>query len=216
MDLFTIKKMPTAFYGVAVGKNIGVYYSWDECKEQVLNYPNAKYKKFDSEIEARTFVDMYKVKEDTIDYSNYFKVYTDGSNLDNLIFAFGFVILDPDNKVLYKAYQGFKENKLSVHRNISGECFGVLQALKYCKEHNIHKILVYHDYIGLKHWAEGSWKTNSPIAVLYKEKIDEFRKNNDFDFQFVWVKGHNKDKWNEEADRLAKLGLYNFKFTVET
>ena len=49
-----------------------------------------------------------------------------------------------------------------------------------------------------------------------EEKIDEFKKDKSFDFKFVWVKGHNKNKWNEEADRLAKLGLYNFKFTVET
>ena len=215
MSLFEVKKMPTTFYAVAVGNNVGIYHSWDDCKKQVLGYPNAKYKKFDTEIEAQTFIDMYREKEDKTDYSDYYKVYTDGSNLDTSVFAFGFVILDPNDNIICKAYQGFTDNELSIHRNISGECFGVLEALKYCKDINIKKILIYHDYIGLKHWAEGSWKTNTHIAILYKEKINEFKKDKSFDFKFVWVKGHNKNKWNEEADRLAKLGLTNFKFTLE-
>ncbi len=40
------------FYVVWVGKNAGIYLSWDECKEQVLGYKGAKYKSYYTKIEA--------------------------------------------------------------------------------------------------------------------------------------------------------------------
>ncbi|MCQ2194490.1 MAG: ribonuclease H family protein [Paludibacteraceae bacterium] len=40
------------YYVVWAGWNPGIYTDWEECKKQVLNYPNAKYKGFESEDEA--------------------------------------------------------------------------------------------------------------------------------------------------------------------
>lgn len=40
------------YYVVWAGWNPGIYTSWDECKEQVTNYPNAKYKGFEDREEA--------------------------------------------------------------------------------------------------------------------------------------------------------------------
>lgn len=40
------------FYVVWVGLSPGVYDSWDECKLQVVNYPGAKYKGYDTQEEA--------------------------------------------------------------------------------------------------------------------------------------------------------------------
>ena len=205
MPLFDMKLTPTDYYAVAVGRNVGIYHSWDECKKQVLGYPNAKYKKFDNELGAQSFIDMYTGGEDVTDYSNYYKAYTDGSNVGTTKYAYGFVILDPKENVIQRGCGGYDKGEFLVHRNIAGECFGVLKALDYCKENNITSLLIYHDYIGLKHWAEGSWKTNSAISIYYKNGINYYREY--IGFKFVWVKGHNKNKWNEEADKLAKDGL---------
>jgi ribonuclease HI len=40
------------FYVVWEGRQPGVYLTWDDCQEQVLQYPGAKYKAFDSQQEA--------------------------------------------------------------------------------------------------------------------------------------------------------------------
>ena len=44
------------FYAVHIGEIPGVYNSWDECKNYVKNYPNAKFRKFKSKQEAEIFV----------------------------------------------------------------------------------------------------------------------------------------------------------------
>ena len=41
------------YFVVWDGREPGIYSSWEECKRQVNEYPEAKYKSFDSEIEAR-------------------------------------------------------------------------------------------------------------------------------------------------------------------
>uniref|UniRef100_A0A8C3RLI4 Ribonuclease H1 n=1 Tax=Chelydra serpentina TaxID=8475 RepID=A0A8C3RLI4_CHESE len=44
------------FYAVRRGRKIGVYQTWEECREQVNRYPAASFKKFASEGEAWSFV----------------------------------------------------------------------------------------------------------------------------------------------------------------
>ena len=41
------------FFVVWDGREPGIYPSWDECKRQVHAYPEAKYKSFATEAEAR-------------------------------------------------------------------------------------------------------------------------------------------------------------------
>lgn len=50
------------YYAVAVGKKVGIYKTWNECKAQVDRYPGAKYKKFDNQLEAEHFIKKYKKK----------------------------------------------------------------------------------------------------------------------------------------------------------
>lgn len=44
------------FYAVAKGHQVGVFNTWDECREQVLNFKGARYKKFKTEPEALEFI----------------------------------------------------------------------------------------------------------------------------------------------------------------
>ena len=96
----------TSFYAVALGKQIGVYTSWDDCKKNVLHYPNAKYKKCKTQTEAEQYIQQHtsriltrepkqnknqntkhEGKQDTDksknQNSNIFYVYTDGACINN-------------------------------------------------------------------------------------------------------------------------------------
>ena len=44
------------FYAVKNGRNIGIYTTWDECKEQVDKFPNPIYKKFKTYDEADIYI----------------------------------------------------------------------------------------------------------------------------------------------------------------
>ncbi len=48
--------MTKKYYAVAVGKTPGIYFSWDDCKKQVNQFPGALYKSFKTIEEAEKFI----------------------------------------------------------------------------------------------------------------------------------------------------------------
>lgn len=44
------------FYAVARGRSTGIYDSWADCEAEVKGFPNAKYKKFNTESDANEFI----------------------------------------------------------------------------------------------------------------------------------------------------------------
>lgn len=47
--------MSSGFYAVKIGRNPGIYLTWDACKQQVHQYPGAKYKKFHTKGDANQY-----------------------------------------------------------------------------------------------------------------------------------------------------------------
>ncbi|OXA56000.1 ribonuclease H1 isoform X2 [Folsomia candida] len=50
------KKSKGGFYAVARGRQVGVFTTWDDCQKQVNGFANARFKKFESQSEAETFI----------------------------------------------------------------------------------------------------------------------------------------------------------------
>lgn len=48
------------FYAVARGHKIGIFDSWDECSQQVSGFKNAKFKSFNTKVEAEEFISTNK------------------------------------------------------------------------------------------------------------------------------------------------------------
>ncbi|KAK6047150.1 hypothetical protein COOONC_15345 [Cooperia oncophora] len=48
------------FYAVAVGRIVGVYTSWDDCRDQIDGYVGARYKKFTNERDAWAWIEAYQ------------------------------------------------------------------------------------------------------------------------------------------------------------
>lgn len=54
---FRLNTMPSkgGYYAVQNGRSRGVFNNWSDCKDQVNGYPGARYKKFDTLVEAEAF-----------------------------------------------------------------------------------------------------------------------------------------------------------------
>ena len=54
------KKGPN-FYAVAVGRNTGIFSTWDECSSQVNGFKGSRFKKFSTVEEAESFIASYSI-----------------------------------------------------------------------------------------------------------------------------------------------------------
>ncbi|KAL0269659.1 UNVERIFIED_CONTAM: hypothetical protein PYX00_007313 [Menopon gallinae] len=72
------KKGGKAYYAVGVGRETGIFNSWNECKSQVEGLQNPKYKKFYNLDEAKEFVNSWKGKN-----QSYKEHIGNGSNPDS-------------------------------------------------------------------------------------------------------------------------------------
>lgn len=87
-------------------------------------------------------------------------------------------------------------------RNVFSELEAVKKAVNRAEELNLPVLNVYHDYNGVGLWADGIWSTSLPYVKEWIEWIREVRKT--MTINFFLVPGHYGNKWNEQADELAK------------
>jgi ribonuclease HI len=191
-----------SFYAVRVGKNPGIYTSWDECKKQVIGVKGSIYKKFNSKSCAEAFYKnkskYYKKTKNTttkktkktqkkqiikIDHTLY--IFTDGSSTNNgsknSIAGYGVYIPEPT------------EIKIAMSRklpkgttNNSAELKAILEALKLIKHMNLSTLNITNTIIvtdseyaincitkWCHKWIKQNWKSLSGNDVKNKELIQE-------------------------------------------
>ena len=188
------------YYAVRNGRKIGIFESWDECKSQVDGFSGAEYKSFTKKEDAIEYIsDEKKCAE-----QNGTVAYVDGSyNIETCEFSFGAVVFSGDEMQTFS--QKFNDPELASMRNVAGEIKGSEFVMSYCLENGIKEVSIYYDYEGIAAWAEGRWKTNKYGTITYKEFYDEIKDK--LKVNFVKVKGHSGDTYNDMADRLAKDAL---------
>lgn len=216
--------MAKKYYAVKIGKNTGIFQTWEECKENVDGYPGALYKSFKTISEAYTYLgdegtqislfDMdavtqptnttkTEIPDETMPISTASKAiaYVDGSfNAETNVFGYG-VVMFHNGKEIHLSHS-YNDEDLATMRNVAGEIYGSMAAMTYALENNIKTLSIYYDYMGIAKWCTGEWKTNKNGTIAYKKYYDKARKKVNINFEKV--KGHSGDKYNDLADKLAK------------
>ncbi len=124
--------------------------------------------------------------------------YVDGSFYKGQT-GWGLVIVE-DGKVLHKDGGKLDLPKEEASHQIAGEAQGVIEALIYARDKGVGVVNIFYDYTGLKHWACNEWKASSSVAVNYKKRLQDF----DIKINWIKVKAHTGNRFNEMADKLAK------------
>lgn len=194
------------YYAVKKGYKTGVFISWDECKASVDGYSGAVYKSFRTNAEALEYLGLSEETavqaskqapvEDATPYA-----YVDGSfNQYTGTFGYGGFLIHGDHKYILQG--NGRDNDLASMRNVAGEIFGSVAAVRQAMELGLKELVIYYDYEGIRAWAEGTWKANKEGTIAYRDFIQSAKK--EINLRFIHVKGHSGVEGNEEADILAK------------
>lgn len=203
--------MAKKFYAVKAGYVPGIYKTWDECKKQVDGFPGALYKGFASKKEAEDFLSISKNQNilvssaETTTIKSEAIAYVDGSYDDSIkSFAYGVVVFHNEIEEHFSARMS--DPDLIEMRNVAGEIKAAERAMQFCIDYNIKSIDIYHDYEGIAKWCTGEWKANKNGTKAYKKFYDCIKSA--LNVNFIKVKGHSGDKYNDLADQLAKDALF--------
>ena len=196
------------YYAVRKGKTIGVFQNWDDCKASVDGFPGADYKGFPTLQEACDYVGESvpaAEEKEELPKVGTLLAYVDGSyNVKTKEFSYGMVILFQGEE---KCFSGKVDSKdLASMRNVAGEIKGAEAAMRYALGQGVKKLLIYHDYEGIAKWCTGEWKANKEGTKAYQEFFHSLAGK--LTVEFVKVKGHSNDKYNDMADALAKREIF--------
>lgn len=213
-------------YAVKKGRTTGIFKTWDECKASVDGYSGAVYKSFFTEEEANAYLygtgkdvpaavsNLCGAEEDMPAaaaeksggcFANQVTAYVDGSfNKKIGRYAFGCVLLLPDDRIVRESGNGNNPESLAL-RNVTGEMLGAMFAVKWCSKHGYPAVEICYDYMGIEMWATGGWSAKNSLTQKYAQFMQENSRK--LDISFKKIVAHTGDKYNEEADKLAKAAL---------
>lgn len=195
--------MAKKFYAVKIGKTPGVYETWVECQNQINGFSGAVYKGFMTREEADAFIGMENNSAGRQEETEAV-AYVDGSYDSSVnAFSYGAVLFHNGQELHFS--EKYTDSDLAEMNNVAGEIKGSEAAIQYCLDHNISSVTIYHDYEGIAKWCNGEWKARKKGTIAYAEFYKKASAK--IQIQFVKVKGHSGDKYNELADKLAKEAL---------
>lgn len=205
--------MAKKFYAVRKGRKTGIFPNWSLCEEQVKGFSGAEYKSFTTQDEAESYLNIVKKEsksETDFPIHDNFKsqaiAYVDGSyNKEAQEFSYGCVIFW--NGYEYHLGDKSSDPKLVVMNNVAGELKGAERAIEFALENSIGKLTIYHDYEGIAKWCTGEWEANKEGTKAYVDFYNTIKER--IKIEFIKVKGHSGDRYNDLADQLANQAMNN-------
>lgn len=191
------------WYGVQVGKSgePKVLDNWKDCQSEVIGVRGAIYKSFKKKEDATEYA-FKKVNKVEVNVNKGYVCYVDGSfNSTTGVYGYGLVVLK-DGEVVQRIKGSGDDETLKEYRNVTGEVLGALSAFRFAIKNSIREITVVYDYLGVEHWATGDWGRDCNLSKDYYKFCQNVFKS--VKVNFVKVKGHSGDKYNDLVDNLAK------------
>ncbi|MGP1405106.1 RNase H family protein [Filifactor alocis] len=185
----------TELYIVNNNKIVGVLTVLDTNDSQVKILQDAEYQLFHDEKSALNYIASSDSKK--------VNIYVDGSfNNTTGEIGSGVVVVEND-KIIQTISKKYNNKQWSTMQNVAGELFACIEGVNYTKNSGYKDITIYYDYQGIEAWTNGEWKAKKEETQRYKAWFDEISK--EIKINFVKVKAHSGNKYNELADKLANV-----------
>lgn len=207
------------FYAVKVGRKPGVYKRWEDVQKEILNYPGAIYRGFQTfeeawhflespisnETEPNHFNHLEHSKIENLGKAGFATAYTDGSfDEKTQTYSYGVVILW--KRKMIQISRRFYNSENAPLRNVAGELEGAKRAIQFAVSNKIKNLTLFYDYEGVASWADQKWRTNTNLTTGYQKFVEVAREH--IAINFSWVKGHSGNYYNEMVDQLAKTATF--------
>ena len=127
-----------------------------------------------------------------------FDLYVDGSDHLGRV-GYGWVVL-ANGSELMRGSGPVPLDQVEGSRQVAGELMAVGHALRWCRGQGIAHVRIHYDYLGIEYWATGRWKAKKGITQRYAAFMQQIG----IQFEFVKVKSHSGNPWNDVVDELAR------------
>ena len=131
--------------------------------------------------------------------------FVDGSYNDETVEAGYGCVLIKNDEVIGELSSSIILNKFNNSRNVEGELEATTEAVHWAVEHGYKKITIVYDYSGIEKWITGEWQARKELTKDYVAEMRALEMHVEIDF--VKVKSHSGEKYNERADYLAKEAI---------
>lgn len=163
------------YYVVWKGNQPGIYTSWDECKLQIKNYPNAIYKSFSSQSEAQK---AFKGKPSEFLNKATKKAVIKSSKspqLENSIAVDAACagnpgIMEYRGVITKTGHELFRQGPYEDGTNNIGEFLAIVHALASLKKLNKENVIIYTDSATAMAWVRNK-KTKTTLKQTHNNKI---------------------------------------------
>lgn len=215
------------YYAVRKGTVTGIFESWADCQSAVSGYSGAEFKGFSTLEEAQNYLNpdgtvgepihlppspAYTEDKNQPESQDEIQpepgrviAYVDGSFDAKLNkYSFGCVFLTPAGAVIEKYGNGDNPESLAI-RNVAGEMLGAMYAVRWAMVNGYSEIEIRYDYEGIKKWAVGEWRAKNELTQKYASAMNRWGRS--IRISFLKITAHSNNKYNDMADKLAKIGL---------
>lgn len=194
------------FYVVWVGRQTGVFDSWDECKKQIEKYPGAQYKSFKTKLIAEQaynssseeFIgkDIFESELTPEQIKLIGEPILDSISVDGAWNTFTGVV-EYQGVYTKTKEQLFRVGPLEDGTNNIVEFLGIVHALAYCKQKNL-KIPIYSDSRNAISWVNNKEARTKHNKTSHNQKLFEL-----IDRAINWLKNNEYEneilKWETKA-----------------
>lgn len=201
-----------------MGRNPGIYDTWEEVLAETKGFQGASFKKCNTreELEKLLKINNYKGADseknalelrqtDFLSSTNTLNIYVDGSFcIKSNIYSYAFAVVEEGEISYYESGAEQCERVGKELSNNSSELKAAMEAVNFASKKGKKRIVLYHDNLQIRNLVENPKPDVDGLWNKYSAYMNRKIKEENLSLNFTKVKAHNGNKFNEFVDNVAK------------